>query len=683
MRKFLMFAACLLSSALMLLPLIGQQSSLPSADKKQNTKKGPTIYRASAEEKQQIQTRLSELDAAIRQIKAKRGEDDLMADVEVYSKAGHWLLDYPDDIAVRGDIQNLLTVLDQGIKRATALQTGQPPWTLSPGRRMHGMYSALDGSVQPYEVIVPESYDPAKPARLYVWLHGRGQRMTESNFLFGMQSPDPASTAYPANDGQIQVNVFGRSNTGYHWAAETDIFEVIAAVQRRYKIDPDRILLRGFSLGGAGAWKLALHYPDRWAAAEIGAGTWPRRYLTMNTLPVYQQPTLRIDENMTEWALNAFNLPLAAHDGDSDPQVPSIPVPPPGTPNRGQLESSLRIRAQLEKEGFPSVGEPDFLKTRGLPAMFMISQHTGHGTSPLVRERLNAFLKTWGERGRTSPDHIRFLTYTTRYNRDYWVTLTALEKHYERSEVDAERLSGGANYKITTKNISRLDLRETSHAVKIHIDGQELPVKGASQITLEKTGGSWKVASGSWPGLHKTHALQGPIEDAFIEPFLAVRPTGKPWNEAANKRALENLNTFQHAYARRFRALIRVKDDKDVTAEDFAKYNVALFGDPGSNRWIAKVAPKLPVKWTKQSVSVGRQNYSSASHIPVLVYPNPLSPAHYVVLNSGYTFEEREYTGDYAMPRYGDFAVLRLDQEPGSEVAQAGFFDESWKLAAK
>jgi len=27
--------------------------------------------------------------------------------------------------------------------------------------------------------------------------------------------------------------------------------------------------------------------------------------------------------------------------------------------------------------------------------------------------------------------------------------------------------------------------------------------------------------------------------------------------------------------------------------------------------------------------------------------------------------------------------VLKLDQEPGSEIAQAGFFDESWKLAGK
>ena len=32
-----------------------------------------------------------------------------------------------------------------------------------------------------------------------------------------------------------------------------------------------------------------------------------------------------------------------------------------------------------------------------------------------------------------------------------------------------------------------------------------------------------------------------------------------------------------------------MKDDKDVTDADFAKYNVVLFGDPGSNRWIGRL----------------------------------------------------------------------------------------------
>ena len=37
-------------------------------------------------------------------------------------------------------------------------------------------------------------------------------------------------------------------------------------VQRRYKIDPHRIVLIGFSMGGAGAWHIGAHYADRWIA---------------------------------------------------------------------------------------------------------------------------------------------------------------------------------------------------------------------------------------------------------------------------------------------------------------------------------------------------------------------------------------------------------------------------------
>ncbi len=170
-----------------------------------------------------------------------------------------------------------------------------------------------------------------------------------------------------ADQGQIQLDLFGRINgAGWHWAGEADVFEAIAAVEKRFPIDEKRIMLRGFSQGGEGAWHVALHHPDRFAAVEIGAGTWSRRAQIPGLQP-YQYPVLKIWENMEEWALNAFNLPLAGHDGDNDTQISSIPGPPSGsTPSRGQLESSLHARAQLEKEGFPAEGEPDFLRMKGL-----------------------------------------------------------------------------------------------------------------------------------------------------------------------------------------------------------------------------------------------------------------------------------------------------------------------------
>jgi len=200
-------------------------------------------------------------------------------------------------------------------------------------------------------------------------------------------------------------------------------------------------------------------------------------------------------------------------------------------------------------------------------------------------------------------------------------------------------------------------------------------------IALEKSADTWRVVkSASTAGLHKTHALQGPIDAAFLNPFLLVRPTGTPWNEAVNRQALRTLARFDRLYAKFFRAHPRVVDDKDVTLADFAKYNVVLFGDPGSNRWIAKMNGNLPVTWTRESVSLGGQKFPSVDSFPALVYPNPLSPSHYVVLNTGLTMEDREYRGDYGMPRLGDFAVLKVNEGADvGDVAYAGLFDEAWK----
>jgi hypothetical protein len=280
-----------------------------------------------------------------------------------------------------------------------------------------------------------------------------------------------------------------------------------------------------------------------------------------------------------------------------------------------------------------------------------------------------------------SPDHVRFLTYTTRYNRDYWVSLDGLGEHYERAEVDARRMDGGKRYEVTTKNVTRLGLRETDHAGQIRIDGSVLKVKTAPSLELEKTAAGWRVAREKRSGLHKTHGLQGPIDDAFLDPFLLVRPTGTPWNEAVNQQALRVLARFDRLHAKMLRAHPRMVDDKDITDADFGRFNVVLFGDPGSNRWIAKILGKLPVQWTKDAVTVAGRRFSAREHFPALCYPDPLAPARYVVINSGLTISDREYNGDYGMPRLGDFAVLKVKPgEDTADVAIAGLFDEDWQL---
>ncbi len=669
----------LLLAAIVLLPAPAQQPK--GAAQKKGAPQPPAIQ-PKPEELSRLKAKVEQLDAILFSLRTRRIAEDVYADVEVYAKAGHWLLEFPQTFFTQEGIDQAFTVVDQGMERARQLEKGQSPWVDQKGRRILAYHSPLDGSVQPYGLTVPDSYDPARPARLYVWLHGRDARLSEANFIYRFPAPNKSITYQTADTGQITLDCYGRWNNANHWAGEVDVFEAIDAVKRRYKIDPNKIILRGFSLGGAGAWHIALHHPGFFAAADIGAGTYPRRS-TMPGFPPYQAATLRIWENILDWSLNTFNLPLAAHDGESDSGASGLP-PEPGVPNRGQLESSLRVRAQLEKEGFPSEGEPNFLRVPGTPAIFLISENTGHSVSPLVRQRVDAFLKKYGDQGIVSPDHIRFLTFTTRYNRSHWISVDGLEQHYQRGEVDARRSNDGAHYQITTRNLTGLTLRETSRAATIQIDGQSLQVKPAPQIHLERSAEKWKVGRGP-AGLRKTHALQGPIDDAFLGPYLLVRPTGTPWNEAAHQQALRILARFDRVYARWYRAHPRIKDDKDVTREDLARYNVVLFGDPGSNRWIArltgKTSPRLPLGWTKETITLGSQSFPAASHLPTMIYPNPLNPSLYVVLNSGLTIDEREYQSDYSMPKLGDFAILQVqDGVEVPEVTRAGLFDEAWKI---
>ena len=276
---------------------------------------------------------------------------------------------------------------------------------------------------------------------------------------------------------------------------------------------------------------------------------------------------------------------------------------------------------------------------------------------------------------------MRFLTYTTRYNRSFWITLDGLEKHYERAEVDATRSVDKKEFRFKTKGLTRLLVRDVAAGGSINIDGEPVNVAGSGEIALEKADGKWKEAALKEDKvLRKRHGMQGPIDDAFLEPFLVVRPTGTPWNAAANHQALRRLDEFDQRYRIAFRGRMRIKNDTEVTEADFTKFHVVLFGDPGSNQWIRRLNGKLPVQWTRESVAMGSQRFSAADTLPALIYPSPLSSSRYVVINSGITANWEDWAGDFSTPQYGDFAILRVNEKDVLDVAFAGVFDEFWRL---
>src|SRR5262249_31743925 len=117
-----------------------------------------------------------------------------------------------------------------------------------------------------------------------------------------------------------------------------------------------------------------------------------------------------------------------------------------------------------------------------------------------------------------------------------------------------------------------------------------------------------------------------------------------------------------------------------VTDEDLRTKNLILFGDPGSNRLIARVLPRLPLRWTRRELRIAGQRFAAATHAPILINPSPLPGVRdrYVVLDSGHTFHAAELsTLNYLLfPRLGDFAVVDVGHD---QVVRAGLCDETWR----
>jgi hypothetical protein len=196
-------------------------------------KKAPTPppITAKPEELAKIKEKTAQIEALVKDLKIKRAEPELVTDVEVYAHAGKMLLEYPDMFGNQAAIERAYTTLDQGIERGKQLQANQPQWNQGK-KRIHAYTSEIDGAILPYGVTLPENYDPGKPTRLYVWLHGRSNTMVETEFIHGFLNRKGAGNPPVADQGQIQLDCFGRINgAGWHWAGERDVFESIAAVK--------------------------------------------------------------------------------------------------------------------------------------------------------------------------------------------------------------------------------------------------------------------------------------------------------------------------------------------------------------------------------------------------------------------------------------------------------------------
>jgi pimeloyl-ACP methyl ester carboxylesterase len=613
-------------------------------------------------DRQELTSGLDRLNASI----AALGRHSLLPDVLIFREAVRYALTH-NEFFDAPDIAKARTLLQEGQRRASQLLRGEAPWTRATGLVVRGYVSDIDGSVQPYGLVVPASYDPRLPRkwRVDAWFHGRAEKLSEVNFLSERMSRPGEFT--PADS--IVVHLYGRYCNANKFAGEVDLFETLDALRAHYPIDDNRIVVRGFSMGGAAAWHFGAHHAGLWAAVAPGAGfsesaEFLRLKQNNEVTPPWEQTLWRMYD-ATLYAANFVNVPLVAYSGEIDRQKQAADI----------------MASYLDKEG--------------IAMTHIIGPNTPHRYHPDSKVEIDRRLDQIAERGRDPfPRRVKFVTYTLRYNRMKWIVVDGMEKHWEKAHVEAA--VHNAAIQISTANVSALSLDFASGGAPVEvvgkasivIDGQTLSVPGPASdrswhVHLARSAGRWAVAPAAPSGKVKRHGLQGPIDDAFMSSFLFVLPSGTPAGPAGERIRAEQDRAIRE-WRRQFRGDARVKKDSEVTADDIARHNLVLWGDAASNSLIARVLGGLPLQWSPAGLTVKGQRFDAATHYPSVIYPNPLNGNRYVVLNSGVTFREFDNLNNARqIAKLPDWAVIDVNtpangRYPG-KVAAAGFFDEKWQ----
>ena len=597
-----------------------------------------------------------EIDSLRSILKVKPEMLALLPDVMIFHKSVDWALRY-DEFFNPKHIDAAKQQLDIGMQRAKELRDGKPSWNSATGLVVRGYISKIDGSVQPYGLVIPDDWKPDEktPRRLDFWFRGRAETSTELAFIADRLKNKGEFTP----PGAFVLHPFGRYCCANKFAGERDLFEALENARTHYNIDAKRMSVRGFSMGGASAWQFGTHFAGLWAAVAPGAGfgetaEFCRVLGPGKTPPPPWEQTLWRWYDSTDYVANLANTTTVAYSGEID----------------GQKQAADIMLRFAEKEG--------------LTIPHIIGPQTKHAYHPESKPKIEEIVTAAAVKGREAfPKKVHFTTYTLVYPKMEWLYIAQLEKQWERADVSAEW--DGKTLKAETKNVAAFnaDLQYDGTAT---IDGQTVK-------TSVQKGGSWfHKTDGKWAwGVRvegKKPEVCGPIDHAFMSNFLFVRPTGKPLNDkvgAWTKAELEHATGF---WRRVFRGDAPVKDDTALTADDVQNSNLILWGDPGSNSALAKLLARLPLQWTRDKLTFAGKTYDAAHHAPVLIFPNPANPQKYIVINSGPTFREEALLNNaQQVAKLPDWAIIDLDTPPDARnpglVLDAGFFDEQWKAPGK
>ena len=526
---------------------------------------------------------------------------------------------------------------------------------------LRGYRSAISDRLQGYAVYVPPDYDPSRRYPLLVALHGGssngnlfaaltlGARVPWAQYRRNWWTVHRPQLA----PQWIVVAPNGFGNSMWRYLGERDVLDVIEHVSAHYAVDPDRVVLHGLSNGGLGSFNIGTRHAWRFSAVVplAGAPGWVH-YLGGHP----NERDLRVIRPLSAWTLieNAHNTHLHAHHGQTDPG----PMRP-------------RYVEALERH----------VDTLSVP--FVVDWYAaGHDLVGPVHRQGRVFDREATRRRDPTPDTVTLVTGDYRAPRQHWVEVTRIEGYPAVVGVEARRDTDGIDVR-TRGPLKGLRL----HAVDVDrlvVDGAPVAlgsVRGVVDLVRGERG--WRL--GAPPADGKRPGLSGPIGDALIGRMIHVYGTRGERTEVLREAAERGARSWI-PHVRGVRQ--PVVADVDLTPAQIASGHLVLYGSPASNTVFARIADRLPIRVDGSGITVGEQRFA-ARHFGVrFVYPNPLAPDRYVVVQGG-DRPETVRDGNRLAAFLPDWVVYDARRLPvrarnlptqTSRHVAAGFFDDAWQL---
>jgi pimeloyl-ACP methyl ester carboxylesterase len=502
-------------------------------------------------------------------------------------------------------------------------ERGGDPFAEATGYLERAYISVIDGGVQPYLVGVPDgALKAAQPAPLVIFLHGYDPTIDKNRWW---EAKDFAATC--GRNGCFLAIPFARSNTDFQTCGEVDVLDVVAEMKRHYRIDPERVYLYGYSMGGMGVYTLAAHHPDDFAAGIVMAGRADnplQNYSAVENFHPFKQLLIRSEQPLA-LCENLLNFPLRIYHGNDDPVVPK--------------SEALRMAARFKELGADA---QLFLKPGG----------HGFGFDLLLEDEPLQWLLSKKRLAETASCSRVMNVYSL--------------SHAKQGALTVFAYSGG---------LDAIRIKWTEQNGMPHI-----AEKSPNVLSIVERPAPLPPAE---PGA-KSPGLCGPVRQAICAPFTLVY--GTIGNAAANALNKHNAERFAAEWFAFTRSKAVLKADTEISPDEMKARNLFLFGEEQDNAIHKAAAPNLPIAVKNGSVTIaGQTDTLSPNRGVIYVAPNPLPgcAGRAVVILAGLPYGDK-LGANHKLDLIPDFLfyddTFDIDGTSTNHALCAGYFNGRWKL---